>query len=114
MARLGAGPPAGQKFVTKDRWRRTVCLSERAMGHIVGEHRELDGHELLIQTAVEEADVRTRGRKDGAEVHDREVLWVRNIGPAQWFRVVVRYEGSLGRVITAYADPDGPEAAEHI
>jgi hypothetical protein len=106
--------PPGIIAVGHDHWGRQVALTERAMKKIVRDHLEFDGHHLAIMSAVQSAEIRCRGRKSGRPVPDREVLWAKNIGPGPWLRVVVRYEGHVGHVITAYAGKRPPEASERI
>lgn len=80
------------------------------MGHIARRHPELDGCELAIRTAVENATFRCRGRTP-----DREVLYAPNLGPTAWLAVVVAYgEGGDGEVITAFASKRGPNMTDLI
>src|SRR4051794_4943360 len=89
--------PPGVLEATRDRSGRVVVLTKVAMAHIVRRHRELDGCELAICTAVENATIRSRGKKPG-----REVLYTPNLGPGPWLAVVVAYDGREGEIITAF------------
>lgn len=84
------------------------------MAHAVRGHRELDGHELAIETAIETAADRCHGMKDGQPIPGREVLFARNVGPGPWLAVVVAYDGPRGEVITAYAERRGPREDRRI
>lgn len=98
--------PAGIVEATRDRWQRLVLLPADTMAHVARRHPELDGCELAIVTAIENASFRCRGRVKG-----REVLYAANLGPAAWLAVVVAYDKSgKGRVITAYGSSKGPGA----
>lgn len=91
----------------QDRRLRTVILRQKGMDHIVEQHDELDGHELMIMRAVETADRRHEGNFPGAEV-----LVAEGLGPARYFCVVVAYKGVQGEILTAHPDTDGPKTAE--
>jgi hypothetical protein len=101
--------PKGVIEATRDPWGRVVVLPEKSMGHIARNHRELDGCELAIITAVENASARCRSKRPG-----REELFAPNLGPTAWLRVIVAYDGHRGHVITAYGCKDGPEDSERI
>jgi len=94
---------------TRDPWGRTVRLKESAMRHIAKRHPELEGCEMPITTAVENAFERSRTRHDG-----REILWAANLGPAAWLAVVIAYDGEIGEVITAYGNKKGPKSEDRI
>lgn len=93
--------------MVRDRQGRTVRITDSSMHHIVQGHPELDGHELAISTAIETATVRCRGRRNGREVHGREVHFAQGLGRAAWLAVVIQYDGMQGEVITATGS-DGP------
>lgn len=75
----------------KDRWGRSVWLTEERWAHIVDGHPAMDGLDLAVKSAVEGADNRCDGKRKGVER-----LYGRNLGPAKWLVVVVAY------------GPDGP------
>jgi hypothetical protein len=96
--------PPGAVEATRDRSGRLVILTDRAMRHIAQRHPELDGCQLAITTAIENASFKCRGNAD-----DREVLYAANLGPAAWLAVVVAYDhGKGGHVITAFGSNRGP------
>jgi hypothetical protein len=106
--------PPGVYGVARDRWGRTVTLTEKIRVKIVSKHKELDGRELAILTAVEQAEHRTQGKKAGKLVQDREVLWASGLGDGRWLRVVVRYKQKAGTILSAYAGNRDPEDADLI
>jgi hypothetical protein len=83
----------------RDRAGRTVLLTEERVRHIVRRHPILDGHELAITRAVEDADTTCRGNMPDTEVH-----WRHDLGPAAWLAVVVAYDHQ-GRGIIRTAFP---------
>lgn len=93
----------------RDRQGRIVRLTEKGMKHVARSHRELDGCEIAIATAIENAEFRCRSKRPG-----REVLYASNLGPARWLAVVVAYDGTQGEVITAYGSKKGPQEADLI
>jgi hypothetical protein len=98
--------PAGVTEGTRDAWDRLVMLSQGTMAHIARRHPELDGCEMAIVTAIENASFRVPGRTKG-----REILYAANLGPAAWLAIVVAYDRrGKGRVITAYGSSKGPGA----
>jgi hypothetical protein len=88
---------------------RTVWLTKRGWAHVLEEHQEVERHLPGLKKCVEKAEKRTRGK-----FADTEKLWLRNVGPAKWFAVVVRYEGRTGTIRTAYADGRGPRPGDLI
>lgn len=84
-------------------------LEEEAVAHIEERHPEMSGRELAIATAIE-VGVRCKTHKRGRE------KWIApDIGPGKHLAVVVAYdENNVGRVITAYADKNGPREADRI
>jgi hypothetical protein len=86
---------------------RTVLLTQERWEHILEGHPELARHLGTLKKCVELAESRTRGN-----FPDVEKLWARNIGPAKWFTVVVRYEGRIGTIRTAIAVTKGPRQGD--
>jgi hypothetical protein len=101
--------PEGVLEATRDPWFRIVLLHETTMRHIAKRHPELDGCELAVTTAVENASFRCRTQDPS-----REVLYAPNLGPAAWLAVVVAYGEAAGLVITAYGNKRGPRAEDII
>ena len=100
--------PAGVVEATRDRVGRVVLLEDEAVAHIERRHPEMYGRELAIATAIE-VGVRCRTQKEGRE------KWIApDIGPGKHLAVVVAYENNVGKVITAYADKNGPRKADRI
>lgn len=82
---------------------RLVVLSEEGWTHITGVgraagHPELAAHLVAVTRATETPDRRVRGRRP-----DEEWFYLADVGPSRWLKVVVAYEGTRGRVITAFA-----------
>lgn len=87
-----------------------MVLTEERMRHIVDRHVMLDGHELAIKRAVEDADTTCRGNVPGSEVH-----WRSNVGPAAWLAVVVAYdEQKRGTIRTAYPSRKPPKEENRL
>lgn len=100
--------PAGVVEATYDRVGRVVLLEETAVAHIEKRHPEMRGRELAIATTLE-VGVRCRTKVEGRE------KWIApDIGPGKHLAVVVAYENNVGKVITAYADRNGPRKADRI
>lgn len=89
--------------VVKDRFGCTIVLERKRWDHIC-EHEQLDGHELAVMRAVENADMSKDGNFPGSKV-----LYGKGLGPARWLAVVVAYDGLNGRVITAYPHNKEPK-----
>ncbi|MGO9321554.1 MAG: hypothetical protein ACLQBY_12225 [Solirubrobacteraceae bacterium] len=102
-------PPDDLLATMTDPRGRTVWLTEERWKHIIEGHPEVERHLSVLKKCVETAEKRTRGN-----YKDTEKLWARNIGPAKWFFVVVRYEGRTGAVRTALAATKGPRQGDLI
>jgi hypothetical protein len=83
---------------------RPVDLTEDRWRHIVGEppsragHPELAAHLDAVMRAIQAPDHRRAGRRPG-----EEWFYLRGAGPSRFLKVVVAYDESRGRVITAFA-----------
>ena len=89
----------------RDRAGRSVTLTLDRWENILKKRLgKLDGLELAVMSAVENAEVTRRGNVPGREVH-----YARDLGPSRWMAVVVAYAGSTGTVITAYPTRDEPQ-----
>jgi hypothetical protein len=100
-------PPGVLDLIT-DHVRREVTLTEARWRHIVKGHPAMEGLELAVKRAVENADQKSRGNGENIEV-----LYGKNLGPARWLAVVVAYDGARGDILTAYPqtkDPDPKKA----
>jgi hypothetical protein len=86
-----------------------VWLTQERWEHILEGHPEVERHLAGLKKCVETAEKRTRGRYE-----DTENLWVRKIGPAKWFSVLVRYEGRTGTVRIALGVTRGPRQGDLI
>ena len=76
---------------------RRVVLDERAWGHILEDHGELEVHRKRILEAIETPTLRMRGRAANEEWYLLE-----HAGPARWLQVVVHYVEGQARVTTAF------------
>jgi hypothetical protein len=101
--------PSGVVEATRDRWHRIVLLHAVTMEHVARRHPELDGCELAVTTAVENAEFRCRTQDPS-----REVLYAPGLGPAAWLVVVVAYDEAGGHVVTAYGNKRGPKPEDVI
>jgi hypothetical protein len=104
-----AKPPDDLIATMIDPQGRTVWLTQERWEHIIDGHREVESQLPALKRCIETAEKRTRGKHQ-----DTEKLWVRNVGPARWFSVLVRYEGRTGTIRTAYADGKGPRQGDLI
>lgn len=104
-----AKPPDDLIATMTDPKGRTVTLTQERWEHIIEGHPEVERHLAALKQCVERAEARTRGKSE-----DSEKLWLRNVGPAKWFSVLVRYEGRTGAIRTAHADGRGPKPGELI
>lgn len=98
------------EHAVRDRAGRTVLLTEEGRRHIVKGHPILDGWELAIMRAVEDADETCRGNKPGREIH-----WAKQLGPARWLAVVVAYDRrGRGMIVTAFPSRRPPKIENRI
>jgi hypothetical protein len=88
---------------------RTVWLTQERWDHIVEGHPEIARYLQDVKKCVERADNRTKGNYP-----DAEKLWARNLGPAKWLTVVVRYEGRTGTIRTAIGVTKAPRQGDLI
>ena len=87
-------------FETRDPEGRIVVLTEERWNHIVdptGGHPELVPHRDEVLTAIRKPDARLAGRAPG-----EEWFYLRSWGPSRWIKVVVSFEGEIGRILTAF------------
>jgi len=90
---------------TQDSLGRLVVLTEdRWWGHIVDGHREMEGLELAVLRAVENADRTRPGKRPG-----RQELYAQGLGPARWLAVVVDYSQEPAWVVTAHPMSKDPK-----
>jgi hypothetical protein len=109
FAVAAAKPPDDLIATIIDPQGRTIWLTQERWDHILGGHPELARHLGVLKKWLDRADNRTRGNYPDIEKH-----WARNIGPAKWFTVVVRYEGRIGTVRTAIGVTKGPRQGDLI
>ncbi len=102
-------PPENKTETLTDPLGRTVDLSEERWKHITDGHPDMEGRQEEVKAAIEAAEKRTAGR-----FPDTEKLWARNLGPARWLIVVVRYEDSQGTVRTAHGSTKSPKAESEL
>jgi hypothetical protein len=76
---------------------RRVELTEGRWRHIVAGHPELAPHLAAVTRAVREPDRRMAGRES-----NEEWFYLESAGPSRWLKVVVHFEGGLGRIVTAF------------
>jgi hypothetical protein len=88
---------AGVLLWTLDPDGRRVELTHERWRHIVAGHPELAPHIANVTRAVQEPDRRMSGQRDG-----EEWFYLEGAGPSRWLKVVVHYEGGLGRIVTAF------------
>jgi hypothetical protein len=105
----GSDPPEDLIATITDPQGRTVWLTQERWDHIIEEHPEVEKHLEALKKCVQTAEKRTKGNYSGSEK-----LWRRNVGPARWFCVVVRYERRTGTVRTALPVRRGPREGDLI
>ena len=76
---------------------RHVDLGAGRWSHIVDGHPELGPHLESVMRAVRAPDRKLSGRREG-----EEWFYLRGAGPSRWLKVVVHYEGGVGRIVTAF------------
>ena len=72
-------------------------LTEAAIDHILGSHKEMAPHLDAVLRAVERPTVHLRGR-----AANKEWYFLAGAGPARWLHVVVHFFGEEGNVTTAF------------
>ena len=77
---------------------RRVELTRDRWAHIVGGHPELRAHRADVMRALGAPTVRMPGRGSG-----EEWFYLEGAGPSRYLKVVVRFRGDRGHVITAFA-----------
>jgi hypothetical protein len=83
---------------------RRVDLTDERWAHIIGAepqragYPELAAHQDAVMRAVQTPDRRLPGHRPG-----EEWFYIAGAGPSRFLKVVVAYDGSSGRIITAFA-----------
>lgn len=85
-------------YRTRDQDGRFVELTSERWAHIVSGHPELTPFHDDVLRAVRAPDRRLAGR-----AVNEEWLYLGGAGPSRWLKVVVAYDGAVGRIITAFA-----------
>jgi hypothetical protein len=100
-------PPKQRLIIARiaDRIGGSIVLEQERWEHICKRHRQLDGWEVAVMRAVENADKSKMGKTPNSRV-----IYAEGIGPARWLAVVVEYDGLDGRVVTAYPFSKEPKA----
>jgi hypothetical protein len=104
LAVVPRSPNANLVASTTDALGRKIILTEERWTHIVDGHPELDGLELALMRAVEAADITVDGK-----TADTKRVCAKDLGPARYLVVVVRYAGQTGYVRTAYPTSKEPK-----
>jgi hypothetical protein len=86
-----------------DPGRRTVVLDEEGWGHILQEHGEMALYREEIMATVASPDHRRGDPRPG-----RERYYRRDVGPSRWLFVVVDFNETPARIVTAYANRKDP------
>jgi hypothetical protein len=82
---------------------REIVLDEEAWSHVLGDHGEMDAHRGAVMATVARPDDRQPDPRPG-----RERFYRRGFGPARWLFVVVDFNESPARVVTAYGLSEEP------
>jgi len=84
---------------------RTVVLDDEGWGHILQEHGEMALYREEVMATVASPEHRRGDPRPG-----RERYYSRDVGPSRWLFVVVDFNETPARIVTAYAnrkDPSG-------
>ena len=90
-------PPPRPIIVVADPDGRQVLLDMDGWEHIVRRHPELASHQASVVAAVQVPTLRRQGRVGG-----EHWFYLQGSGVSRWLKVVVRYTGSQGRIVTAF------------
>jgi hypothetical protein len=82
---------------------RAVILDQDGWMHILQEHPELARHREEIMATVTSPDHRRADPRPR-----RERYYSRNLGPSRWLFVVVQFDETPARIVTAYANRKDP------
>lgn len=82
---------------------RTVVLDDEGWEHILHEHLELAPYRHEIMATVNSPDHRRPDPRPG-----RERYYSRDAGPSRWLFVVVHFNETPARIVTAYANRKDP------
>jgi len=88
---------------TVDPGGRTVVLDERGWAHILQTHEEMASYRDLIMTTVSAPEHRHSDPRPG-----RERFYRRTLGPSRWLFVVIHFDETPARIVTAYAKRKDP------
>lgn len=88
---------------TTDPDARTVVLDDEGWEHILHEHPELAPYRQEIMAAVSSPDHRRPDPRPG-----RERYYSRDVGPSRRLFVVVQFNETPARIVTAYANRKDP------
>jgi hypothetical protein len=88
-----ASDPDGQRIV----------LDQLGWDHVLAEHGEMAPHLADVIEAIKAPDHRRSDPRPG-----RERYWRRGLGPSRWLLVVVDFDSSPARVVTAYGNRKDP------
>jgi hypothetical protein len=73
-------------------------MTENRWTLIIDRHPEIEPHQRRLTEAVAKPD---RWRLGSGR--DEEWFYLADAGPSRWLKVVVRYEGQEGWIVTAFA-----------
>jgi hypothetical protein len=76
---------------------RGVVLTSERWRHVTAGHPEFAAHQGAVLDAVRSPTRTIPGRGP-----DEEWCYLRGAGPSSWLKVVVAYEGTAGRIVTAF------------
>jgi hypothetical protein len=82
---------------------RVVVLDAEGWEHILHEHEELAPYREEIMVTVSSPDHRRLDPRPG-----RERFYSRDLGPSRWLFVVVHFNETPARIVTAYANRKDP------
>jgi len=82
---------------------RRVVLDDDAWRHVLNEHAEMAPHQAALMATVAHPDHLEDDPRPG-----RERFWRELLGPSRWLFVVVDFDESPARVVTAFGRRDDP------
>jgi hypothetical protein len=71
--------------------------------HVVAEHEEMASHFDAVLATLRLPDYRTPDPRPGRERYYKE-----GVGPQNWLRVVLKFDGAVDRLVTTFGQPDDP------
>jgi hypothetical protein len=95
--------------IANDHRRREVVLDRTAWNHLVAAHPELRAHQPAVLGAVETPEAHVADPRPG-----RERFFASGTGPSAWIAVIVDFNQTPARVVTAFPARRLPRGATSL